>query len=85
MITLIENVGAINKSIRQTKIDDKSNQIIFDEFSDENWLINAVNKFKNVRENDIELDTKKSLRYWINYAKKAQNIAHYIMMIIRMM
>ena len=78
MITLIENVGAINKSIRQTKIDDKSNQIIFDEFSDENWLINAVNKFKNVRENDIELDTKKSLRYWINYAKKAQNIAHYI-------
>lgn len=63
MITLIENVGAINKSIRQTKIDDKSNQIIFDEFSDENWLINAVNKFKNVRENDIELDTKKSLRY----------------------
>lgn len=58
MITLIENVGAINKSIRQTKIDDKSNQIIFDEFSDENWLINAVNKFKNVRENDIELDTK---------------------------
>ena len=51
MITLIENVGAINKSIRQTKIDDKSNQIIFDEFSDENWLINAVNKFKNVREN----------------------------------
>ena len=32
MITLIENVGAINKSIRQTKIDDKSNQIIFDEF-----------------------------------------------------
>ena len=62
MITLIENVGAINKSIRQTKIDDKSNQIIFDEFSDENWLINAVNKFKNVRENDIELDTKKSLR-----------------------
>lgn len=70
MITLIENVGAINKSIRQTKIDDKSNQIIFDEFSDENWLINAVNKFKNVRENDIELDTKKSLRYWINYAKK---------------
>lgn len=78
MITLIENVGAINKSIRQTKIDDKFNQIIFDEFSDENWLINAVNKFKNVRENDIELDTKKSLRYWINYAKKAQNIAHYI-------
>ena len=75
---MIENVGAINKSIRQTKIDDKSNQIIFDEFSDENWLINAVNKFKNVRENDIELDTKKSLRYWINYAKKAQNIAHYI-------
>lgn len=69
---MIENVGAINKSIRQTKIDDKSNQIIFDEFSDENWLINAVNKFKNVRENDIELDTKKSLRYWINYAKKAQ-------------
>lgn len=60
---MIENVGAINKSIRQTKIDDKSNQIIFDEFSDENWLINAVNKFKNVRENDIELDTKKSLRY----------------------
>ena len=59
MITLIENIGAINKSIRQTKIDDKSNQIIFDEFSDENWLINAVNKFKNVRENDIELDTKK--------------------------
>ena len=75
---MIENIGAINKSIRQTKIDDKSNQIIFDEFSDENWLINAVNKFKNVRENDIELDTKKSLRYWINYAKKAQNIAHYI-------
>ena len=75
---MIENVGAINKSITQTKIDDKSNQIIFDEFSDENWLINAVNKFKNVRENDIELDTKKSLRYWINYAKKAQNIAHYI-------
>ena len=60
---MIENVGAINKSIRQTKIYDKSNQIIFDEFSDENWLINAVNKFKNVRENDIELDTKKSLRY----------------------
>ena len=58
MITLIENVGAINKSIRQTKIDDKSNQIIFDEFSDENWLINAVNKFKNVREMILNLILK---------------------------
>ena len=26
----------------------------------------------------LNLILKKSLRYWINYAKKAQNIAHYI-------
>lgn len=80
---MIENIGSINKSTKQLNdekevslnLDNQSNKII----SGEDWLINAVNKIKNTNNDEINsTDIIKNLKYWITYAKKAQNIAYYV-------